>query len=190
MKTKLNYNQDWSKYFQLDENSPSGLVRITNIFGKSTSVYPVGRQHSGKNGKVLAWKVDFKSKCYYIHRIIWVLAYGHISPDLVIDHLDGNPLNNKTENLSLKSQKDNTRNKCIRNNSKTGITGVLLVSNGQGCWYYSAHWSEINGKRNSKQFSINHLGEDTAKILAIAYRAQEIQRLITEGANYTERHGL
>ena len=33
------------------------------------------------------------------------------------------------------------------------------------------------------------LGEETAKILAVNYREEQIARLILEGVNYTERHG-
>ena len=42
MKQKLDYNLNWGEYFQLNENSTSGLVRIKDYRGKDVKDYNVG----------------------------------------------------------------------------------------------------------------------------------------------------
>lgn len=57
----------------------------------------------GKGGKVFSAMA---------HRIIWGLAYGEFAPeDKVIDHIDGDPDNNRLENLRVVTHKENSRNK-------------------------------------------------------------------------------
>lgn len=189
MKNKLDYNLNWSEQFQIDNSSPSGLVKVKDHQGNVINKSNVGNHTFNRNGTPHCWRFEFGGKKYCVHRVIWVLNYGSIDPELVIDHLDGNPFNNSIDNLELKTQKGNTRNKQKRFNSATGITGVSYSFNRVGNRCYIAYWSELNGFRRSRSFSVVKFGEETAKALAIKYREQEIQRLISEGADYTERHG-
>lgn len=189
IKKRLDYNLNWSEYFQLDTDSPSGLVRIKDRYGKPVEKYNVGTKMFYKTGEANSWQLNFKSKMYLVHRIIWVLTYGSIDLTLVIDHLDGDPLNNEISNLSLKTHKNNSRNQRQHSNNKTGVTGVSLMCNKNGNWYYTAKWNNHDGKLQSKYFSIAKLGEENAKNLAIIYREDQIRLLIAEGADYTERHG-
>lgn len=190
MRDKLDYNINWGEYFQLDKNSPSGLVRIKNRDGKTINPYVVGIKTFRASGDTTMWRISFNRRDYAAHRIVWVLTYGSIDPELVIDHLDGNPLNNSIENLRLTTCAVNQKNKRLHRSSKTGITGVSLTDSGNGCYYYSARWIDKNGKTKYKYFSISRLGEDVARNLAIAYREQQISKLIADGAEYTDRHGL
>lgn len=176
-------------YFKVSSESPSGLVRIKNRVGKDIPEYSVGTKDF-KNGNPTAWKLKFQGNKYCIHRIIWVLTHGSIDPTLVVDHLDGNPFNNLIGNLDLKTFSGNAMNKRQYGNNTTGFSGVILTNAGEGNFYYTAQWYEINGSRNRKCFSINKLGESTAKNLAITYREEQVRRLILEGADYTERHGV
>lgn len=188
--TIKNYNINWSEYFKIDKFSPSGIVRFKNKSGRDVKEYFVGTKLFRENGEVKAWVISFQKETYYVHRIIWVLTYGSIDPNLVIDHLDGNPLNNDIENLRLKTIENNARNHRQSCLNTTGFNGVSITKPKVDYIYYVAHWFEINGIRKSKRFSILKLGEETAKALAIAYREEQIKRLISEGADYTERHGV
>lgn len=179
---------NWGEHFKLDSASPSGLIRIKNRYNKSVET-PVGTKLFRTCGKPMGWKLSFNCVEYYIHRIIWVLKNGSIDPNLVIDHLDGNPFNNTITNLSLKTQKDNVRNKNKYTNNTSGTTGVEFFSNTNGNLYYRAKWYNTNGLPKYKYFSIEKLGDEKAKILATEYREAQILRLTTEGLNYTERHG-
>lgn len=190
MRNKRDYNQDWSEYFKVDEKSPSGLMRVKNRVGKGIKEYAVGTQAYSEKGAAHSWRLGFQGNLYYIHRIIWVMTYGIITAELVIDHLDGNPFNNQIDNLSLKTPADNARNmkqSCV---NKTGFTGVSLTCKGS-CTYYAARWSEAGKEKveGVKYFSVAKLGEEKAKEMAISYREEQILRLIAEGADYTDRHG-
>lgn len=57
------------------------------------------------------------------HRIIWKLVYGK-DPDQVIDHIDGNPSNNRIENLRDVSPVKNAQN---RVNTKKKYLGVSIL---------------------------------------------------------------
>lgn len=87
--------------FEIDPTSPSGLrwkvrrgpfVKPGDVAGCSTNT--AGRWLIGGHDKLQA------------SRIIWKMATGE-DPKGVIDHIDGNPLNNRLENLQDISQREN-----------------------------------------------------------------------------------
>jgi len=61
-------------------------------------------------------KVNGKPERY--HRILWVLINGPIPAGLVIDHLDGDKLNNNIDNLRLVSQRENLQNLAIHRDGR------------------------------------------------------------------------
>ena len=80
--------------FTYDESSPSGLIwKITanNRTAKAGS-------HAGKKknyGSNNYWSVSFNNRQYKAHRIVWELFNGcSLSQEQLIDHKDGNGLNN------------------------------------------------------------------------------------------------
>lgn len=56
------------------------------------------------------------------HRVAWVLYYGFV-PD-IIDHVDGNGLNNKIQNLRNVTTSENAMNQRLSVANTTGVTGV------------------------------------------------------------------
>jgi hypothetical protein len=59
-----------------------------------------------------------------IHRYIWVFVHGHW-PEFNIDHIDGNPMNNRIDNLRDVPQQINTQNnRKPRSNNGSGFLGV------------------------------------------------------------------
>ena len=57
------------------------------------------------------------------HRAVWLLERG-VLPG-VIDHIDGNPLNNRISNLREVTHAENRQNqRRVRSDSKTGLVGV------------------------------------------------------------------
>ena len=143
-------------------------------------VRKVGR---GKNGSTSRWKagtylghkidagyilasVDYK--LYKLHRLIWLWHYG-IFPKNHIDHIDGNPSNNRIENLREATDAQNMQNqRKARRNNKLGLQGVyqvndkfraVLTTNGKTkhLGYFStpeeAHVFYVNEKRKIHKFS-------------------------------------
>jgi hypothetical protein len=58
----------------------------------------IGREAGTKLQKSGYLLVELDGRKYYVHRVIWLIVYGHW-PEYEIDHIDGDPTNNKLENL-------------------------------------------------------------------------------------------
>ena len=67
------------------------------------------------------------NKQYRLHRLVWLYNYG-VFPTMDIDHIDGNPSNNKICNLRCVSMSQNQKNKAMNRNNTSGIMGVRFDS--------------------------------------------------------------
>ena len=117
-------------------------------------------------------KVDKKS--YQGHRLIWLYIHGSF-PVNGIDHINGNKLNNRIQNLRDVSPKTNRKNSKISSTNTSGITGVS--------------WSKKSGKWQSQ------IDVDGVKIwlgyFDCKYRAASVRHLAMEiEGGYTKRHGV
>jgi hypothetical protein len=65
---------------------------------------------------------SINAKKYYNHRIVWFLHYGKMPK--YIDHIDGNRLNNKIENLRECNLTQNSCNSLKRKDNTSGYKGV------------------------------------------------------------------
>ena len=63
-------------------------------------------------------------KFYKVHRIIWEMHNGPIRCGYVIDHKDGDPWNNRLENLRECTQGENTLNQRLSKKNTSGVKGV------------------------------------------------------------------
>jgi hypothetical protein len=81
------------------------------------------RNYKNPRGDVV---VNVRYKKYYAHRIIFMLE--GIDPEgSHVDHIDGNPSNNRRDNLRLVSNQENQKNKQLPKNNKSGVMGVYKV---------------------------------------------------------------
>jgi len=56
-------------------------------------------------------RLHINDKQYSAHRVIYKLAYGSIPNDMQIDHIDGDKINNRLENLRLVNNSQNQSNR-------------------------------------------------------------------------------
>ncbi|WP_110877309.1 HNH endonuclease [Franconibacter helveticus] len=105
------------RYFSYDPKS--GVLYCKTPFGNKKCGDRIGGKADG--GYL---KVRFKGKNIRLHRIIWILVNGEIPSSLVVDHIDGDKLNNRISNLRLCTQNQNTLNRRVHSNNASGFKGV------------------------------------------------------------------
>lgn len=108
---------DWNEYFEYDSGN---LVRKQQYNR---------HEHVGWKNSSGYIQFEFHKKNYMLHRIIYEMHYGKIPENFQIDHIDGNPLNNKIENLRICTQTQNRQNAKLSKNNTTGYRGVVKTPN-------------------------------------------------------------
>lgn len=149
-----------NEYWSYDENSKTGLVWKKSIYKSRVGKEAGTMLRSDKN----YWVVCKNGKGYLIHRLIAVL-HGHNISGKVIDHLDGDGLNNKIENLKVTSQVENSVAKRATKRSTTGHAGLSLSERSGRKFYHTQLM--FNGKIYQKRFYID---EGSALERAIEWR--------------------
>lgn len=187
--SKLSFTRsEYAEYFAVDSIACSGLARTNAVWtgnylkGKLGSIGYI----SERNGKKY-WRVKFKNKSIMIHRVIWILVNGDIPDNQIIDHIDGNGLNNSIENLRIISKQLNCKNKTKNKNNTTGQTGVFKFNEDNLNGYRAI--VRVGTKNKTKRFYNHKLGEQEAFRLACEWRKEQIRLLNEQGAGYTDRHG-
>lgn len=97
-----------------------------------------------------------------MHREIWEHHHGPIPKGVQIDHIDGNSLNNRVENLRLATNAENSRNRKLQPNNSSGAAGVRKRSSGR--------WDARIG--SSSHGTMKYIGSFTTKAEAIAARME------------------
>tara|TARA_R110000850_G_scaffold134055_1_gene255224 strand:- start:3 stop:485 length:483 start_codon:yes stop_codon:yes gene_type:complete len=129
----------------------------TGIVYKLGIKRPIGTKHkkNSKDGAKEYLKTTVSGKFIYVHRLIWVYMTG--DQPQVIDHIDGNSLNNKWANLRSVTQSINCKNQKTHSTNTSGSSGVTYRKD-------SNKWRArimVNGKMislgtfNEKQDAIN-----------------------------------
>lgn len=75
------------------------------------------------------------------HRLAWVYNHGSLDVDQEIDHIDGNPANNRMINLRLATSSQQKMNKRVQSNNRSGL---------KGAYYHACH----KGKKWRSQIKV------------------------------------
>lgn len=142
-------------YVAYDESFPSCLRWVTQPGTKKL----VGLMAGADRGDGY-YKICFKKKRYYAHRVVWELHNGKLSKGEQIDHIDQNPSNNRISNLRIATNSENNCNRSRQSNNTSGFKGVSWNKFTQSWEAYI----KLNGKR---KFLGYFLRKESA---ALAYR--------------------
>ena len=74
------------------------------------------------------WIIKVNGVKYSAHRLAWLYSHG-AWPELHIDHIDGNKLNNRIENLRDSNPSSNAKNMSLSKANKSGYNGVCFKEN-------------------------------------------------------------
>lgn len=105
------------------------------------------------------YRVNLDGTIYRAHRLIWLIVYG-VYPLGEVDHINGNPRDNRIENLRVVTQWVNSKNKKMPSHNTSGRIGVAWRED-------LGKWSAKIGIGKSKSKS---LGFFDTKAEAIAAR--------------------
>ena len=98
-----------------------------------------------------------------MHRVVFAIANGYMPAE--IDHIDGNPANNRPSNLREATHAENCRNRKLRSDSSSSVKGVD--------WHKKTSRWRVRCQVDGKQTNLGYFKElADAEALARAFRVQ------------------
>ncbi len=167
LKTKKTFGQSMSEIFDVEYHEVDELPKqeITQDYLKELFDYRDGSLYWKKTrafGKVKkhqkAGTLDVKSNCesinilykmYLTHRLIYMYHHGYMPK--MVDHIDGNRLNNRIENLRAANKVQNGYNSKKYKTNTSGFKGVSWC-NTYNKW---VSYCNVDGKRKNLGYSIS-----------------------------------
>lgn len=144
LKELLDYDQDTGVFrWRVNRN---GLIRAGSIAGGKSAVYK-------ENGRVY-YRLQIKISCklHLAHRLAWLYVHGEW-PESQIDHINGNPLDNRIANLRQATPKQNSENRRLNANNTSGYRGVNWYARGKK---WCAHLQHANQQVHIGYFDCPH----------------------------------
>lgn len=122
--TDARQSRESEKYFI---NNKTTIIKIYDRMGNyinefvidTTDIEKINRYKWSLTKGHIATK-DKNNKTIYLHRYLLDVT----DKNVIVDHIDGNPLNNKRNNLRIGTQELNARNHGICSTNTSGVTGV------------------------------------------------------------------
>lgn len=195
---KRDYREyNFKEVFEISNDSPSGLIwKVPRKYINSLNYDRVGKQAGNIrifNNRQSYYVVVVFGQTFFTHRIAYLLAHGSVQPENDIDHVDGNSLNNKIENLREVPPILNCRNSRKKIPNKELETGIyyeeLLSKNGTQLRRINAHCTIVPNKVEKVNFSVNKYGYDVAVKLAQEWRRLKLKEAEETGLPYSNIHG-
>lgn len=167
---------NWSDYFLYEsytgylvwKNRP--LYHFKNLHGfriwnSQNAGTVAGARSSVPSGRRMKITVSIDQRLHLAHRIIWEMHYGPIPDGMVIDHINGDPWDNRLSNLRVATVQQNTINRKKAKNNTSGYVGVSQHKR-------SKRWRS-NIVLNKKTISLGTF--DTKEQAFAAYRAAAME---------------
>ncbi len=135
---------------RVDQAKLCELVTYDPETGAFTCLVGLGRRKVGERADVQSgaknkryFHLYIDGNRYYSHRMAWLWVHG-TQPSGYIDHINGNSLDNRIENLRKATHQENLFNRGANKNNTTGFKGVRRTKCGK------RYWAEIKINRKSK----------------------------------------
>lgn len=110
-------------------------------------------------------RINFNGRSIPAHQIVWSMIHGRMHEGMAPDHIDGNPFNNRRQNLRPATTMQNSRNRPLRRDSTSGVRGASYYKR-NGKWV--AH-IKVDGR-------FKHLGyHDTKGLAGVAHAKASIR---------------
>lgn len=103
---------------------------FTWISGKAKDIGQIAGTTATRGGYR---KICLNYQRYSAHHLVWLYAYGQL-PKSRLDHVDGNPDNNRIENLREANPSQNRMNVRLGRNNTSGVKGVSWSATKQKWW--------------------------------------------------------
>jgi len=87
----------------------------------SHSEFPAGHRKTGKDGGYIVIRINFQ--LYRAHRLAWFYVHGEW-PNGEIDHINGDPTDNRIANLRVATSSNQRMNSRRRTDNTSGVKGV------------------------------------------------------------------
>lgn len=116
----------------------------TGLFRRKVSKnqHPVGGVCGKTVGKGNHLAIRVNGRNFMAHRVAWLFTYGEW-PDGAIDHIDGDPQNNRVSNLRIATASQNGGNLKIQTNNTSGFPCVYRKK-GTDIWCVSVRKNNKN----------------------------------------------
>lgn len=120
----LKYEPETGKFFWKERGpehyqhttKPAALAKTFNATFSGKEAFTTAGENGYKCGSIYNYP-------YRAHRVAWLLTYGEW-PKAGIDHINGNPSDNRISNLRAADQALNCRNQAMNRRNTSGVTGV------------------------------------------------------------------
>lgn len=98
---------------------------LTGVFKWRVSRPGVAAGKIAGNRRQGYWVITIDRRTYGAHRLAWLYVHGTMPKE--VDHRDGDPGNNRLDNLRPATRAQNGANRRVCKSNKTGYTGVSFI---------------------------------------------------------------
>jgi hypothetical protein len=175
LRKALRYDSETGKLFW--KNVPPNLFS-NGKYNQDRKAKSFNAKFAGKEALTSTSKDGYKSGSVFgfsvkAHRVAWAIFYG-FWPNRIIDHINGNPSDNRIKNLRDVSQVENQRNQFLRRDNKTGVSGIHFCKK-------TNKWIAQLYKSKGERVFLGRFAERQSAIDSLM--------IARKGFLYTDRHG-